>query len=526
MNPQMMEYLGITESNSNWAKFFKENIFFMIPSNEWEVFEEFLEDASHSNGPIMINHQVHRSDDSIVTLTGWLSVIEDEMQNKTFTFIYMDKDNIPEAPAISKRETSYFNAIKNSYNIIFEINLINNTVECIHGKKTSDIGTFYDIHMTIESAKNFWINHHIIKQDRELMREFLDRITTPSEEWNESHVLQTEFRLKWNDYLTHHFLGVAIQLDLTTVLFCCRDISHLKYPNTQTKEYVAIDRTQKWLDYFLLNNRKNQSTPLGMFAFEESKVDKTSSLVYISASLCKHLKINRNDYLSYISGEFSLKECLNKLGISSEDLERLKRSESVQCSIQSSDALFTRQVILTSDPPLDAKNEVLYQVFIYENIPKTFQNVPKKEPKVEQKKGPKIFARTFGHFDLFVDGLPVSFSNNKEKELMALLIDRNGGTLSSNEAINYLWEGEVITEQLSSKYRKLAMKLKNTLKKYGIEKILIVNHGIRSVDTSLIECDYYELLAGNKKYMNSFHNSYMVDYSWAEETLGTLWDYS
>jgi hypothetical protein len=70
------------------------------------------------------------------------------------------------------------------------------------------------------------------------------------------------------------------------------------------------------------------------------------------------------------------------------------------------------------------------------------------------------------------------------------------------------------------------MGLKKTLKKYGIESILINNHGVRSVDVSAIKCDYYELLAGNKKYQHSFHNAYMTDYSWAEETLATLWDYS
>jgi two-component SAPR family response regulator len=106
---------------------------------------------------------------------------------------------------------------------------------------------------------------------------------------------------------------------------------------------------------------------------------------------------------------------------------------------------------------------------------------------------------------------------------MALLIDRNGGTLSTAEAIRYLWENETASERVSSRYRKLAMKLKNTLTKYGIEHILINNHGIRSINVSAITCDYYELLAGNENYIKHFHNSYMSDYSWAEETLANIW---
>jgi hypothetical protein len=70
------------------------------------------------------------------------------------------------------------------------------------------------------------------------------------------------------------------------------------------------------------------------------------------------------------------------------------------------------------------------------------------------------------------------------------------------------------------------MKLKNTLVKYGIEHILINNHGIRSINVSAITCDCYEMLAGNEEYRKTFSNSYMVDYSWGEETLAKLWNYT
>jgi DNA-binding SARP family transcriptional activator len=148
-------------------------------------------------------------------------------------------------------------------------------------------------------------------------------------------------------------------------------------------------------------------------------------------------------------------------------------------------------------------------------------------PKSSSESLPKgIFARTFGHFDLFVDGSPVTFSTPKEKELMALLIDRNGGTLSSSEAISYLWEDEEPDERVTRRYRKLAMHLKKTLESYEIDHILITNHGVRSINVSALTCDYYELLAGNEQYRKAFHNSYMTDYSWGEETLASLWDYS
>jgi two-component SAPR family response regulator len=109
---------------------------------------------------------------------------------------------------------------------------------------------------------------------------------------------------------------------------------------------------------------------------------------------------------------------------------------------------------------------------------------------------------------------------------MALLIDRNGGTVAPNEAISCLWEDTELTSKVSARYRKVAMGLKNTLDKNGIGYLLINNHGVRSVNTSALTCDYYELLAGNEEYRAAFHNSYMTNYSWAEDTLASLWDYS
>ena len=138
--------------------------------------------------------------------------------------------------------------------------------------------------------------------------------------------------------------------------------------------------------------------------------------------------------------------------------------------------------------------------------------------------GRHIFARTFGYFDLFVDGEAVIFGNSKEKELLALLIDRNGGTVTAGEAMELLWEDRIPDDYLKRKYRKLAFNLKRTLEKYGIADILVNNHGIRNILPSRISCDYYDLLRGSADAARSFRKSYMAGYSWAETTLASLWD--
>lgn len=138
----------------------------------------------------------------------------------------------------------------------------------------------------------------------------------------------------------------------------------------------------------------------------------------------------------------------------------------------------------------------------------------------------RVFARTFGYFDLFIDGDPVYFTSPKEKELLALLIDRNGGTLTSEEAISILWPDEPAGERQFARYRKVAMRLKNTLQKLGIDDILVVAHGVRNIDVSKIECDYYKFLEGDEEFRKLFNETYMLNYSWGEETTARLIHYN
>lgn len=136
--------------------------------------------------------------------------------------------------------------------------------------------------------------------------------------------------------------------------------------------------------------------------------------------------------------------------------------------------------------------------------------------------GKKVFARTFGYFDLFVDGKPLHFTSSNGKELLAILIDRNGGTLTTEEAISLLWEDEPAGEKQMARYRRIAARLKETLQEAGIEDILISRHGVRSIDTSKVTCDYWEVLNGNEEYRATFQGTYMLNYTWAEETTAYL----
>lgn len=51
----------------------------------------------------------------------------------------------------------------------------------------------------------------------------------------------------------------------------------------------------------------------------------------------------------------------------------------------------------------------------------------------------RVFIKTFGRFDVFVDGLAIHFKSSKSKELLALLVDNQGGVITMEVAISILW---------------------------------------------------------------------------------------
>lgn len=134
----------------------------------------------------------------------------------------------------------------------------------------------------------------------------------------------------------------------------------------------------------------------------------------------------------------------------------------------------------------------------------------------------KIFIRTFGRFEVFVNDRPVEFKSSKAKELLALMVDRKGGIVTTEEMLSYLWEEKPDDDSSRSLCRKVIQRLQSNLSQYGIEDILIRHSRGRSLDLSKISCDYYLYMDGPKENRPAFNGEYMSNYSWAEGTLGKL----
>jgi two-component SAPR family response regulator len=130
---------------------------------------------------------------------------------------------------------------------------------------------------------------------------------------------------------------------------------------------------------------------------------------------------------------------------------------------------------------------------------------------------PKVEMRTFGHFDVFVEGQPIYFKNAKAKELLALLVDKRG-TVTMEMAVNVLWDNRRYDEHVKQLYRKAVSYLHTVFEDKGLD-ILVSNRGSCYVRQGTFVCDYYDLLAGQKNAIIAWSGEYLFEYPWAETTL-------
>lgn len=130
----------------------------------------------------------------------------------------------------------------------------------------------------------------------------------------------------------------------------------------------------------------------------------------------------------------------------------------------------------------------------------------------------EISIKTFGYFDIFVNQKPVYFSSAKAKEFMALLVDRQGSSISTEQAIAVLWPERDYDESVQSLFRKVLRSLRNSLSDAGILDILIDGRNQRSIDITKFKCDYYQFIDNPHNYIDTFHGEYMTSYAFAKPT--------
>ena len=129
-----------------------------------------------------------------------------------------------------------------------------------------------------------------------------------------------------------------------------------------------------------------------------------------------------------------------------------------------------------------------------------------------------IEARTFGYFDLLVDGTPIAFRSSRSKELLACLIDRHGAFVPRREAFALLWEDCEYTRSMQKQFDAVIRNLRAILEEHGIGDIIETKSGNMRIRPELIACDAWRFMENDPEAVHAFMGEYMSNYAWARDT--------
>lgn len=130
--------------------------------------------------------------------------------------------------------------------------------------------------------------------------------------------------------------------------------------------------------------------------------------------------------------------------------------------------------------------------------------------------GKALRIQTFGHFEVFASGKPLSFEREKSKELLAFLTDRNGASVTTAEIAAVLWPDIAYGPSVKNRVTSTVTSLKKALKNAGAEDTLVKSWNHLSLDPAKVDCDLFDFLKGDVLAVNSFRGEYMTGYSWAK----------
>ena len=127
--------------------------------------------------------------------------------------------------------------------------------------------------------------------------------------------------------------------------------------------------------------------------------------------------------------------------------------------------------------------------------------------------------KCFGNFEVLYNDESLPFKRKKAKELLAVLVDRNGAGMTAKQICAILFPDNSDDTKNAAYLRQLVLDLKNTLKTIRAEDVLQHDTPFYRIDTTLVKCDYFSYLETGRP---KFYGEYMTQYSWAEATCAML----
>lgn len=489
INDRMLEILGFSRHPSGEyddLALSMSNIYTMIPADERGRFSRYLERVYEQGAPIAGEMTALKQDGTRIHVFGWVTKSVNEFGDEEFQSAFMD---ITERYRQKKKqETSrYLKALTEVYDKVFEFDLRERTVRCLYGTNSPSFKWLENIPMQMQEATEKWITGSAAEADQDRLRSFFGEFYQRKLTGQEGCPPQITYRALSSSGIYQTYHGVFLMLDRDTSLYCCRRAAEM--PEQIGMQELALRFTE------------------GVVAFEVE--NDTVKPMYISENVCSFFGYDREEWMALSEKKPTIREFIDQSGISYREVKALFSSGEAEFTYFDMEQNAYRRIRAICSG--NYQNDGKCYVMLY--------NLDAKEPESTQR---KIYVRTFGYFDVFVDEKAVAFRNEKSKELLALLVDRRGGFVSSEEAISFLWEDEPANTVTLSRYRKVALRLKNLLEEYGISEIVESVNGKRRIAAEKIQCDLYAYLTGQEEHAQLFKGSYLTNYSWGETTLAEL----
>lgn len=495
-----------TAGQIDYFELYKNNIYLMIAPEERRKFTHFLNRVYTQGTPIAGEISVLRCDGTKARLYGWVTRRTGADGEEEFQSVCMDVTERYLAKKAAETER-YLNALSDVYDKIFEFDLSAKTVKCICGQNSEMFRWLLNIPMQMTEATEKWIQGTVVEEDRARVRQFFADICGEPQSDSSHQPPQITYRALSSKGIVRTYSGIVLKLDSSVSLFCCRSISDQQETDLLRNENVSLKHINESMQDLMLRFTE------GIVAFKVEG-DLVTPL-YVSDNVCEFFGYTREEWLELTRHSHSIKSFVSHSDVAYEDFMELLKNGEAEFEYFDNAVRKTRRIkAICSQKSADGQTP--RYVMLYNLNDSEQPESPAAEGSLP------VYIRTFGYFDVFVGGNPIAFKNKKSKELFALLVDRRGGYVSSEEAISFLWEDETVNAVTLARYRKVALRLKNILEEYGIAEIMESVDGKRRIVADRVQCDLYDYLTHKEEFAQLFKGSYLTNYSWGETTLGEL----
>lgn len=501
INQTMLNLLHIPEANAgelDYLELYKSNIFLLIPMEERRRFSRYLNRVYSSAVPIAGEMTLLRCDGTRAHVFGWVTKQVDSHGNEEFQSVCMDMTERHDQHKNMETQ-QYLKALTDVYDKIFAFDLDANTLTCLHCESTSSFQNILRIAMQIDGAAQQWIVNAVAAEDQNRVRGFFHDFCQKNLYRAEAKPPQITYQAYSSEGALCQYIGTFIKVSESVSYYCCRRVldAHLRAENEKLREDMK-ELVTHFMD--------------GFAAFEIS-AEGLAKPLYSSENVYEFFGYTEEKWLALMEQFTPIDNFIANCVAGQENFETLLRTGEAEFVYYDYKTDANRHIkAVCSQREADGRSP--RYVMLY--------NMESAAERADSTSGQQVFVRTFGYFDVFVGEQPIAFRNKKAKELLALLVDRRGGYISSEEAICALWEDEPANSVTLARYRKAALQLKNTLEEYGVSEIIESVDGKRRIIPEKVQCDLYQYLTGKDEFAQLFKGSYLTNYSWSETTLGEL----